>query len=411
MSDQSSEVPETTAVALDRMQFPALDTMRAVGSVAVVLTHCAFWAGAYTQHGPFGPLLARMDVGVAIFFVLSGFLLARPWLVAGLTDTAVPSVRRYFWKRFLRIVPVYVVTAVIALSFIEENRTLTPGDWLVTLGMGDIYLRPALPAGLTQMWSLATEVAFYIVLPLLMLVMLGRSPRLTRWRTSVVLLAMFVISVTWLGALGAHVPGAADRPVNEWLPAFLSWFAVGIGLAVLQLRVETVGLRGRAARVHRMMASSPGVCWLLALSLLLVASTNLAGPTLLVAPTDSEAVTKNLIYAVIGGLLVFSGVFTSQRSLYGRVMSARWLRHLGHISYGIFCIHLPILHLVMWSTGFPLFGGRLIEIFLLTLALSILAAELIYRFIELPSMRLRNLGRSKRPEATTTTAAKDTTTR
>ena len=56
-------------------EFPVLDTLRAVGALAVLTTHAAFWSGDYTQHGVWGTLLARLDVGVAIFFVLSGFLL------------------------------------------------------------------------------------------------------------------------------------------------------------------------------------------------------------------------------------------------------------------------------------------------------------------------------------------------
>ena len=62
--------------------FPLLDTMRAVGALCVLTTHAAFWAGDYTRHGTWGTVLARLDVGVAIFFVLSGFLLSRPWLPA-----------------------------------------------------------------------------------------------------------------------------------------------------------------------------------------------------------------------------------------------------------------------------------------------------------------------------------------
>ena len=60
--------------------FPVLDTLRAVGALAVLTTHVAFQSGAYVRHGVWGALLSRLDVGVAIFFVLSGFLLSRPYL-------------------------------------------------------------------------------------------------------------------------------------------------------------------------------------------------------------------------------------------------------------------------------------------------------------------------------------------
>jgi peptidoglycan/LPS O-acetylase OafA/YrhL len=69
---------ETSAPATRPVNFPALDSMRAIASIAVLATHAAFWGGAYSQ-AVWGTALARLDVGVAIFFVLSGFLLSRPW--------------------------------------------------------------------------------------------------------------------------------------------------------------------------------------------------------------------------------------------------------------------------------------------------------------------------------------------
>ncbi len=60
--------------------FPVLDTLRAVGALAVLTTHTSFQSGDYIGHGVWGTVLSRLDSGVAIFFVLSGFLLSRPYL-------------------------------------------------------------------------------------------------------------------------------------------------------------------------------------------------------------------------------------------------------------------------------------------------------------------------------------------
>ena len=72
----STVTPTGQAAVMPR--FPMLDTLRAVGAIAVLTTHVAFWGGEYTRWGAFGTVLARLDVGVAIFFVLSGFLLSYP---------------------------------------------------------------------------------------------------------------------------------------------------------------------------------------------------------------------------------------------------------------------------------------------------------------------------------------------
>lgn len=388
--------------------FPVLDTMRAVGALAVLTTHVSFWAGEYTGNGIWGSLLARLDVGVAIFFVLSGFLLSRSWIIAAQMHTPRPGVRRYFWKRFLRIFPVYIVTAVIALAMLQENQGFGVAHWVTTLSLTDIYVRDVLPAGLTQMWSLATEVAFYVALPLLMLIGVGRR-RLSPVRLVLLLVAMAATSVAWLGWLAYDVPGADHRAVNEWLPAFLGWFAVGIGMALLHRLYESGTAPALATRLVDRVSSSPGSLWTAAGGLMLVAATPVAGPTLLVAPTPSEAVTKNLLYACIGGLLVFTGVFATGAPGYARVMSHPFLRHLGHISYGIFCIHLPVLHFVMWQTGYELFDGHFFQIYGLTLVLSLLAAEVLYRLVELPCQRLKDLGR--RSAATTTARDSAVTTR
>jgi peptidoglycan/LPS O-acetylase OafA/YrhL len=354
-------------------------------------------------------VLARLDVGVAIFFVLSGFLLSRPWLVSAERGEASPAVVPYFWRRFLRIVPVYVVTAVIALVFIRENDGLGAEDWLKTLTLTNIYVSPGPPAGLTQMWSLATEVAFYVMLPLFMLLAVGRRRQLSMPRILAFLAACGGVSVLWLGTLSGQVPGAEDRAVNQWLPAFMLWFALGIGLAVLHDRYTIGRLPGAIQRSVSRLASSPGACWTAAAGLILVAATPLAGPTLLVPPTHSEAVTKNLLYAGVGALLVFSGAFTSPDSGYSRLMTHRWPRHLGHTSYSLFCIHLPVLHFVMFTTGYELFDGHFVQIYMLTLVLSLLAAEVLYRLVERPCMALKRWGPGS--VAAPRTAATATTTR
>jgi peptidoglycan/LPS O-acetylase OafA/YrhL len=209
-----------------------------------------------------------------------------------------------------------------------------------------------------------------------------------------------VANVVWLLWASAEVPFGSGH-VNEWLPAFLIWFAAGIGLALLQVTPEHPGLLSRAVRD---LATSPGVCWTIALGLLLVAGTSVAGPKLLVPATAEEALTKNLLYAAVGTLVVLPGIFAAPGSRYSRLMSHPLPRHLGHISYGVFLVHMGVLHFVAWLTGYPLFGGNFPQLFVLTLVLSLVAAEALYRVVELPAMRLRGLGRG----STHATSAQET---
>lgn len=404
---------ETADQELLRHEFPVLDTLRAVGALAVFTTHAAFWAGAYTRDGVGGTLLARLDVGVAVFFVLSGFLLARPFLARSMLGHPAPPVRRYLYKRALRILPLYLVTAVLALALITKNDGLGPRDWAVTLVLGNTFVDPTLPNGLTHMWSLAVEVSFYLVLPLLMLAAVGRQKLLDPRRVTAVVVLLAAVSAWWILAGVPRVGAATHAQPGQWLPAYLGWFGIGIFLALVELLARRDRWTPVTSRVIA-LAHQPGACWAIVAGLLLVAATPIAGPSMLAAPTVGQVLTKNLLYAVVGALVVLTGVFAEADGRYRRLMSHPAGRHLGNVSFGFFCLHLPVLHLVMWVTGWQLFEGRFVAIWTIGLLVSLAAAELAYRLVETPALRLRDARMSdlrRRPPADTIATTTGTSTR
>jgi peptidoglycan/LPS O-acetylase OafA/YrhL len=83
---------------------PTLTGLRAVAALLVVGTHAAFATGKLS-HGYLGSIYAHLDVGVAIFFVLTGFLLFRPWVRAAARRSAPPDLIRYARRRVRRILP------------------------------------------------------------------------------------------------------------------------------------------------------------------------------------------------------------------------------------------------------------------------------------------------------------------
>jgi peptidoglycan/LPS O-acetylase OafA/YrhL len=226
-----------------------------------------------------------------------------------------------------------------------------------------------------------------------MIGLVGRRPALRTSRVLAGLALMVAIAVWWhldgAGRVGAHSDGAT----LQWLPAYLGWFALGLLLALAQVHLEAG--RSGFARPFVALARQPGSCWVAAAGLMLVAATPLAGPSMLAAPTPAQSLTKNALYAGVGFLVVLTGVFADPRGRYGVLASRAWGRRLGWISYGVFCLHLPVLHLVMWTTGWPLFQGRGFAIWGLALLISLVAAELVYRLVERPALRLKRLGRPK----------------
>ena len=370
--------------------FPALDSLRAVAAIAVLATHAAFWAGDYARP-VWGTPLARLDVGVAVFFVLSGFLLSRPWIARHRAGLPAPSTLHYLWKRVLRLAPVYVVTVVAALTLLPGNRGAGPGEWVATLLLGNVYVDDQLPDGLTQMWSLSTEVAFYVALPGLMWLALTRVPRGGHDRLWLVAAAMTLVSAVWLMDLSVRWDQGGTM-IRLWLPSYLVWFAVGIVLASCDVALRDVrAAPDRLSLVLREMGRSPGLCWLAAAALLVIASTPLAGPADLTPTTLGAALTKNLLYAAIAGLVILPGVFGRPDGRFVRVLSRPALRHVGHLSYGIFCVHLVLLELITDWRDMPLFEGRGLELFVLTLAASLVVAEVLHRLVERPALRLRDV--------------------
>src|ERR1041385_2928445 len=89
-------------------RFPLCDSLRAIAALAVLTTHAAFFSGAVIGgQAALRPYLARLDVGVTIFFLISGFLLYRPFARAHLREGHAPRTLAYGWRRVLRIVPAY----------------------------------------------------------------------------------------------------------------------------------------------------------------------------------------------------------------------------------------------------------------------------------------------------------------
>lgn len=378
-----------TPTALPRAdRFGALEAVRAVAALAVVVTHVAFQTGA-TREGPFAGILARLDLGVALFFALSGFLLFLPHVRRWLAGEPAPSARAYLWRRAVRILPAYWLTVVVCFLVLPGNADVSVADVARHALLVQGYQAGTLREGLTQTWSLATEAAFYVVLPLLAPLVLGprRGTPVLR-RPVLVLAALGLLTVAWL--LGSRVVDPEGTlPSGAWLPGTIGWFAAGMLVALLRAACER---DAGAVRWVRDIASAPFTCWLLALFVLLVATTPVAGPRLLLPTTGWEMVWKFALYGTVALLvLVPLTMVDTTTSPVPRALSRRPLPWLGELSYSVFLWHLLVLALVYRFTGTELFAGGFWRVLGLTLAGTLVVAALSYRLLERPALRLRSL--------------------
>jgi peptidoglycan/LPS O-acetylase OafA/YrhL len=376
-------------------RFPTLDAVRAAGALMVVLTHVAFNTGEINNGWP-GAVLSRLDFGVALFFVVSGFLLSRPWFVAAQARTPAPTLDHYLWKRALRILPIYWVIVVVALVADPANRGASAADWVSHLTLTQLYRPEPLASSLTQMWSLCTEVAFYLALPLLLRGLLVRG-RFDLRRVLVTSSVLTLGGLAWAAFAQRVAPEGSH--VAQWLPAYLPWFLVGVVMAACSASPTTSDRLDRAAR------DLTG-WWILGVALFAVACSDVAGPRLLVPPTAWEAVAKAVLYGASAGCLIFPLVFGPE--LEGGVR--RWLAGavptgLGRISYGVFCLHMFVLVVGMRLLSVDVFTGRFWTVLAFTLVVTLAAAAVSYRCLESPVLRLKNRGPlARRDPATPMTA-------
>ncbi|MET8232955.1 acyltransferase [Micromonospora sp. NPDC005298] len=370
-------------------RLPALDALRAIGAVAVVGHHVGFQT-AVTMNTTWGGWLARLDVGVAIFFVLSGFLLFRPWALSAATGRPRPRTGRYLWRRALRILPAYWLAVVVCLVVLPQNRPASAGDWIRHLTFTQIYQPGELRYGLSQTWSLATEVVFYLILPLVAVAAVGRSWRPVR--TIVIVSAGALLTAGWLTLMGFGLLNSALHTM--WLPSYGAWFSAGMALAAAHVALRT-GTAPAALRVLDDLASAPVACWGAAVGLMAIATTPVAGPRDLEGPTAAEFGVKLALYLAIAALILIPVAFggpSRVKEIFGST-SARWL---GTVSYGLFLWHPLVIELIYLLDDRPLFTGGLLNTFALTMAFGLVYAAVSYYGVERP-LQLLGTQRRRRP--------------
>jgi peptidoglycan/LPS O-acetylase OafA/YrhL len=381
-----------TASTPEDRRFPTLNAVRAVAALGVVATHTAFDTGEVNR-GAFGAFLSRLDFGVTLFFVLSGFLLSRPFFRAAARQRPRPSYRHFLWKRGLRILPLYWVTVVAALVLLPENAGTSPGVWLSNLTLTQIYVEGLLPTGLTQMWSLCTEVAFYALLPALIILLLSRSAGSEKApnRVLIGLLLLTVAGFVWQ-TVAASTSDVVGQHYHQWLPGFMPWFAVGMLFAVASVH-SAARPEGSPWRLFERAANDLPGCWLVAAAVFAIACTPVAGPRLLITPSPGEALVKSVLYTVSAAFFVLPLVFGPESEGWARrAASTRFAVWMGDISYGIFCLHLLALEASMAILGVDEFEGRFRDVFVTTVAITVVLAALSYYLLERRFLRLKNSG-------------------
>ncbi|CAN5563549.1 trehalose corynomycolate mycolyl acetyltransferase TmaT [soil metagenome] len=380
-------------------RFPLLEPLRAIAAISILLVHVAIFAEAFDD-ALYGRLVAHLDIGVPFFFLLSAFLLYRPFLVARVEAGRSRSLRTYARRRFWRIAPAYWAALTIS-AIVPGMAGAFSGNWWVYYGLLQdfpIYTPTGLCAidgfrcALPTTWSLAVEVLFYLMLPLLVLATarLGKGFPKRHW-LSIELGFVAVLTLISVAIQSSKI----DTDVERWL--FYSplgrgwWFGLGLGLAALSVAAE----QRADGKVSAWFRRNPGPPVALAAVLYVVACEWLLTPSPSLGfnigtETTSAYVGGYLLFGLIPALLMLPIAFTpdAREGFYRRILSHRWLAWLGSISYGIFLWQIPVLiglldiHAAS-ALPIPVFPALLV----MTLAVTIACAALSFYLLERPLMR------------------------
>lgn len=368
---RSSEPVQTSMSASgDSGYVPVLQTLRGVAIIAVVLFH--YHGMVHAPRSPEEPFILRLiaagNTGVTLFFLLSGFLLARPFLVA-LRDGRDKKILPFYRGRAWRILPAYC--AIILVAFVVTRCTnLWKAFFFVPLGF------EAFPFALPW-WTLSTEMQFYAILPLLML--------LPRSRRGAHLLAMLIgtwlglyvwcaVELKWSGSLMYLRNSVFGRGTGFLAGALLAWFAVSSGFE----------------RFRR----SPALVWLTlcvsTTSLLFLLNWHGSRP-------QHEALNRFPMYHDLEAFL-WAGVVAPclagvDRHLPKLIRSG--IDHIAEISYSLYLFHLPIQYYMVepalhiegdaarfWAVAVSIVASAIV---------SLGVAWLGWRFLEVPYLRRRSV--------------------
>ncbi|TYZ07817.1 acyltransferase [Hymenobacter lutimineralis] len=310
---------------MNRGYLPALTGFRAVAALLVFLFHYRTAAGWLPSglEDAWRALASQLNLGVSLFFTLSGFLLGRLYYAAPW-----PGARRFWQRRFARIYPLFFLLTTLQFLFHPALKGLRPAVWwpqyLLNVSLLKGFSHRWHLTGIGPAWSLTVEECFYLLLPVLLWLAYRFTPRI--WAGCALVLALLGLG------LSALLPpiGWLETPHFTLLVTFFgrsAEFLIGAAFALLP-----------AGRLTR--ATSWG---LLLSTVVLGLQVGIARHYGVAAAIDTwpGMALNNWGLPVASGLLLYG--LATEPSWLSQVLSSRPLQVLGRSSYAFYLLHLSVV--------------------------------------------------------------------
>jgi peptidoglycan/LPS O-acetylase OafA/YrhL len=350
--------------------FPALDGLRCISILGVI----AFHAGL-TNPSFFG---RNGGLGVEFFFVISGFLITT-LLLREQSDTGHISLKKFYIRRALRIFPMYfTVLALYCLATFVTDRHAPEGQEFfhrlpIFLTFTSNWFMPA-SGHFALSWSLSTEEQFYLFWPLL--VCLSRR----RWTPLIVISALALSDQMMEIMIGTGAYNLGQHG-NRIVTSLATPICIGCVLAYTLHWRAGFAVAQRALRHPWLAAGAMAV----------------AMAFTCVFPSEQHLLARQatlLVIALLGGVIV-AACCVSTGGVLKPILTNRFVRHVGVISYGMYLMHQLCLKV---AHKLPVVRDMPILVFIVGLAIVITVASLSYRFYEKRFLQLKDR-LAGRPEA------------
>jgi len=369
---------------------PVIDGLRFIAIMPVVLFHLnsRTWR-AYSSHAEnvngqalFETLNRWLGAktGVELFFVISGFILAMPFLRANASGRQSPSLKSFYLRRLTRLEPPYLIATLLAFIFLwlttsstgKINFTEQNGYSMVqSLFASLFYLHGPLFQDLPQIipvaWSLEIEFQFYIVAPLLFYIFLSIKSLNRRMLSGAIFVVGLVILIN-------PVQAEIGNLIRFVLLRYLHFFLVGFLLCQLFLK------RGITAGRNNPRYIWDGI-FLFSLIMLMGSETMMRDYR---KPTPVPLELIRLLAFIFLFYSAFSGRWVT------KILSSAPIALIGGMCYSIYLMHLPLQQVlvpkvvaIIPSDGY---ASVLILVSAVILPLTLLASFTFYLLIERPCM-------------------------
>ncbi|MBC7841922.1 MAG: acyltransferase [Gemmatimonadaceae bacterium] len=335
---------------------PSLDGIRALSVLIVFVSHAGL--GKVVPGG----------LGVTIFFFLSGFLITS-LLRLEYARTSDVNVKAFYIRRFLRLGPPLILTLLIAYGLVIAGvhpGGATASGFLAQLfyfaNYFALFFDPThmkVPYGTGVLWSLSVEEHFYLLFPIVFLLLARRV-------SARVMMHVFIVTcgvvLAWRLYLAAQPGIGADRiffATDTRLDSILfgAIFALGFDVARMQAPARSMSARDTA--------------WLVCAGLTLVA-------TLVIRNAYFRDTLRYTLQGVALMPIFYCAIVYADSPIF-RPLNWAWLRRIGVYSYSIYLIHYVVVTSVQRNGPF---GGNRLLIFLASLGISLLFAAAVERYLE-----------------------------